>query len=555
MFFPVRKKLKIGLGLVNAVNVSELKAVIAHEFGHFSQRSMKVGSYVYQVNRIIYDMLYNNKGYVSSLQGFARVSNIFALFAQLTIIIVQGIQWILIQMFSVVNKSHRSLSRQMEFHADHVAAAVSGSNNMISALRRIELADSCYQAAIDVCNSFWNENKVVANIYAGQSTVLQLNAPRWQIELQNGLPLMDQAPQHKTANRVNFKDQWASHPTLEDRVAQLEKLGLEAPVQSDAAWSLFVQVEELKKELTRKLYRNLPAGEQKSVADAASFEEVYSDQVKHYSLPKEYKGFYDDRQIEIMDIEEVLHTVPLDQPLEELLSGHNVGLYKNIQATAYDIEVLKAIESKQLDVKSFDFDGYKYKRQEAASIREQLEKELDDQKKRLTTLDQQITACFCLMAMNKSVEKGVALKEQYRTYFNHRREADAWLDSLQSTMNPLQPIYAGETLTFEVIEGLINTLTHQNEPVVKTGLKNWLAKGAFDKNALLKQKVENFIGSTYTYFENKKFLEEQLKDLNQVVQEGWTAVQEFLFEEFKAILEGQRSLLKEDTSSMNVLVS
>jgi Zn-dependent protease with chaperone function len=238
MFFPVRKNLKIGLGLVNAVNVSELKAVIAHEFGHFSQRSMKVGSYVYQVNRIIYDMLYNNKGYVSSLQGFARVSNIFALFAQLTIIIVQGIQWILIQMFSVVNKSHRSLSRQMEFHADHVAAAVSGSNNMISALRRIELADSCYQAAIDVCNSFWNENKVVANIYAGQSTVLQLNAPRWQIELQNGLPLMDQAPQHKTANRVNFKDQWASHPTLEDRVAQLEKLGLEAPVQSDAAWSL-----------------------------------------------------------------------------------------------------------------------------------------------------------------------------------------------------------------------------------------------------------------------------------------------------------------------------
>jgi hypothetical protein len=316
-----------------------------------------------------------------------------------------------------------------------------------------------------------------------------------------------------------------------------------------------VQVEELKKELTRKLYRNLPAGEQKSVADAASFEEVYSDQVKHYSLPKEYKGFYDDRQIEIMDIEEVLHTIPLDQPLEELLSGHNVGLYKNIQATAYDIEVLKAIESKQLDVKSFDFDGYKYKRQEAASIREQLEKELDDQKKRLTTLDQQITACFCLMAMNKSVEKEVALKEQYRTYFNHRREADAWLDSLQSTMNPLQPIYAGETLTFEVIEGLINTLTHQNEPVVKTGLKNWLAKGAFDKNALLKQKVENFIGSTYTYFENKKFLEEQLKDLNQVVQEGWTAVQEFLFEEFKAILEGQRSLLKEDTSSMNVLVS
>src|SRR6185295_8865605 len=32
MFFPVRKNLKIGLGLVNSLSVSEFKAVIAHEF-------------------------------------------------------------------------------------------------------------------------------------------------------------------------------------------------------------------------------------------------------------------------------------------------------------------------------------------------------------------------------------------------------------------------------------------------------------------------------------------------------------------------------------------
>src|SRR5688572_26560765 len=51
MFLPVKKNLQIGLGLVNAVNVSEFKAILAHEFGHFSQRSMKLGSFVYNVNR------------------------------------------------------------------------------------------------------------------------------------------------------------------------------------------------------------------------------------------------------------------------------------------------------------------------------------------------------------------------------------------------------------------------------------------------------------------------------------------------------------------------
>jgi len=37
MFFTVRKNLEIGLGLVNGVSEAELKAILAHEFGHFSQ--------------------------------------------------------------------------------------------------------------------------------------------------------------------------------------------------------------------------------------------------------------------------------------------------------------------------------------------------------------------------------------------------------------------------------------------------------------------------------------------------------------------------------------
>ena len=56
MFLPVKKNLVIGLGLVNCVNISEFKAILAHEFGHFSQRSMKLGSFVYNLNRIIHGL-------------------------------------------------------------------------------------------------------------------------------------------------------------------------------------------------------------------------------------------------------------------------------------------------------------------------------------------------------------------------------------------------------------------------------------------------------------------------------------------------------------------
>ena len=72
MFFPVRKNLTIGMGLINTTTVSELKAILAHEFGHFSQKSMKVGSYVNQANKMIYDMLYNNKGNCCTTSFFRK---------------------------------------------------------------------------------------------------------------------------------------------------------------------------------------------------------------------------------------------------------------------------------------------------------------------------------------------------------------------------------------------------------------------------------------------------------------------------------------------------
>jgi len=111
MFLPVRKNLQIGLGLVNAVSVSELKAVLAHEFGHFSQRSMKLGSYVYNMNQVIYNMLYDNDGYGKALDQWSNLSGYFHFFASLTVGIVKGVQFILQKMYGLINENYMSLSR------------------------------------------------------------------------------------------------------------------------------------------------------------------------------------------------------------------------------------------------------------------------------------------------------------------------------------------------------------------------------------------------------------------------------------------------------------
>ena len=140
MIFPVRKNLQIGMALVNSVSKNELKAILAHEFGHFSQRSMKVGSYVYTVNQIIYNMLYDNEGYGMLIHRFANISSYFAIFVTLGVKIIEGIQWILKKLYHVVNLQHLNLSREMEFHADAIAANTVGSKPFISAMMRLDLA-------------------------------------------------------------------------------------------------------------------------------------------------------------------------------------------------------------------------------------------------------------------------------------------------------------------------------------------------------------------------------------------------------------------------------
>src|ERR1700761_7866109 len=52
LIYPSRKNLEIGLGLVNALNFGEFRAVLAHEFGHFAQRAMAIGRWVYVVQQI-----------------------------------------------------------------------------------------------------------------------------------------------------------------------------------------------------------------------------------------------------------------------------------------------------------------------------------------------------------------------------------------------------------------------------------------------------------------------------------------------------------------------
>src|SRR5262249_54976525 len=150
-------------------------------------------------------------------------------------------------------KNYFSLSREMEFHADTVAASVAGSNNLVSALKRIEMGSACYNITLQKCNEIYKEKQVSKNIYINQTVVLTEVAKEFEMPVKDGLPVVSDAYlRGQNLSRINFKDQWASHPTTEEREIRLNKLGVHSEPDAQLAWAIFRNSPDWQEKLTKQ---------------------------------------------------------------------------------------------------------------------------------------------------------------------------------------------------------------------------------------------------------------------------------------------------------------
>ncbi len=138
LIFPTRKNLEIGLALVNALSLGELKAVLAHEFGHFAQRTMYVGRWVYMGQQIAGHIIAKRDALDRFLQVLSRLDLRVAWVGWLLTLVVWSIRSVMEIVFRGVIIVQRALSREMEFQADLVAVSLTGSDALVHALHRAE---------------------------------------------------------------------------------------------------------------------------------------------------------------------------------------------------------------------------------------------------------------------------------------------------------------------------------------------------------------------------------------------------------------------------------
>lgn len=536
MFLPVRKNLEIGLGLVNSVNLSEFKAIIAHEFGHFSQRSMKLGSFTYNVNRVIYNMLYENKDYTAFLQAWGSIHSFLRYFVGLTVRIASGIQWLLRKVYQVINRTYMGLSREMEFHADAVAASVSGSNNSISALSRVEVASSCYNKALNDANEQLRNQKVAQNIYPNQLFVMRAIATEYQVPIRAGLPEFSfHFIESFSHSRINYKDQWASHPTLKERKANLDRLDMPAPPEISPAWQLFDQPETWQQTLTGRLYRSLSL-KAPATYDAAEFEARFRQERTTFALPKVFTGFYDNRYIDIKDwdIDRLAERPAPETTAPDLFCEAHGQLQSAIEGNRRDQELLKAIREKKITITSFDFDGAKY----SVADCDRLSRQLQDETRTRIRLQQELDkTAFLFFLHRENIDKD-RLKAGYRRFRNMHIRCEEFTLTVNRLLERIRPLYTGK-LTLSQVNTIISQLKANEEERLRRTYRQLLT----DEALIAPDEVAGFLSKDYLYFCDGEFRNDELNELTGLAMKTAEQLNRRRFDLYKTVLQLQAAAL------------
>jgi Zn-dependent protease with chaperone function len=118
-----RRVMGIGMPLLQTVTVQELRAILAHEFGHYHAGDVKVGPWIYKTRAAIGRTIHQLSNSV--------LQKVFVWYGNLFLRITHAV------------------SRQQEFIADAVAARVAGAPAMVSALRKVH-------GTAGIFHGYWN---------------------------------------------------------------------------------------------------------------------------------------------------------------------------------------------------------------------------------------------------------------------------------------------------------------------------------------------------------------------------------------------------------------
>ena len=224
MGFGSRRVMGLGLPLLQTLTVSQMRAVLAHEFGHYHGGDTALGPWIYKTRAAI----------GRTLDSLSRHSAI----------LTKPFEWYGNAFLRITH----AISRRQEFAADALSARVSGTTTAVDALKAVHAAGMAF-------DPYWH-SEVVPAISNGFRPPLADGFRRF-IEVPAIATNVETALSHEIAE--GKVDPYDTHPPLRERIAALETGPVHDPVTSDdraAAISLLENVSALEDALVDGMVRD-----------------------------------------------------------------------------------------------------------------------------------------------------------------------------------------------------------------------------------------------------------------------------------------------------------
>lgn len=299
LFLPIKKELTIGLGLTSTLNLSEFKAVVSHEFGHFAQSSMKIGSYIISANTIIHDMIFARDKWDDILDQWRNSDLRLAISAWAITPIIWAIRQILILFYQFLNMMYSLLSREMEFNADKVAVSTSGSDAIISALWKLDSGFENWNNTLNNAFLASKKNIFVKNLYVHNSISLDKEKENQNNKLNNLPEDKRGGKQFFISSEVSKTNMYESHPPNDKREHNAKTPYITCKEDNRSPWLLFNNDELLQEKMTSLIYENYFSKNPEKISKATIFENFIKQEQQGKELAKEYLNTFEDRFLHI----------------------------------------------------------------------------------------------------------------------------------------------------------------------------------------------------------------------------------------------------------------
>jgi Zn-dependent protease with chaperone function len=449
LFIPTGKSLIIGLGMVNCMNLTEFKSVLAHEFGHFTQKGMRINAFVGAAFDIVNKMVNSEDIFDRFVRRWAQIDNIFGWPAYLGLATLWLLRKTLGMMSYAVAYSLFAHMRQLEFHADQVACTLAGSDAVVHSLYKMKFGNECFGQAMDDLRLAMIHHLYTADMFYHQAAAARyLRVKKKDPRLGEPPPL----PDDPTETTQVFEDDgdkiaelWSTHPSHYDLEQNAKAHYIRSVFDERSPWLLFDNVADLRERVTYKLYRfYFKVPKDVILAEPEEVQGFIDDEHADRTYNPRYQGLYDNRKLILKDLAELAQDgAKRPWSITELSEAHATLYSAEVKHHAQlyyrridEINLLTAIINGWHRPKDdeIEFHGEFHALDAAKRLYKKVDKELEKDDQWLETIDRKVFMIYFQMALHINQE---VAEELYRRYDFHLELQGIWFE-LQKQDRPIQ---------------------------------------------------------------------------------------------------------------------